>query len=75
MDTNQQQPEDLATLEKRHGGNAASVIADAQKALDRVTLKNPRIFEAMLNGGATNNPAVIETLARVQREYYAKRGG
>lgn len=63
----------MATLQQRHGDSAQAVIADAKKVIARV-INNAAIREYLDITGAGSNPHVIETLARVWREHYAKRG-
>ena len=59
-------------LRRRHGDNAAQIIADAQTVFARFDKRNPAICDWLCATGAANDPYVIETLARLQRVFYAK---
>jgi len=63
-----------AELTRKHGAQAASaLIADAQKMAKRLEAQ-PRIAYLLDETAAGSDPHVVETLARVERGYYAKRG-
>lgn len=59
-----------AELERRFGAEAERVRGDALKAFDRLGLM-ARAY--ILASGAHTDPHFIDTLARLERDYYAKR--
>jgi hypothetical protein len=64
-----------AKLEQRHGPQGAKqIIADASKVFRRLDAASLDIGDLLANSGAMVDPDFIETLARVERDYYAKRG-
>lgn len=72
-------PERIAStreeLEQRHGeAGAKQIIAEAKKVFDRLDAKSADLGDLLCNSGAVNCPDFLETLARGEREYYAKRG-
>lgn len=62
-----------AELSRKYGADAPALIADAKAVFDRLNAVDPAIGTMLANTGAINNPLMIETLANLQRNYYAKR--
>lgn len=63
----------LAELDRRNGANAKQIIADASKVVNRLDDASLDIGDILANSGALVDADFIETLARVQRDYYEKR--
>lgn len=61
-------------LERRHGAGAQQILADARKVFERLDKRDSRIGDILSNTGVINNPQLIETLARLQRDVYSKKG-